>query len=217
MSLKILIVEDEILIADYIKDILQEFNYTNITIANDSSSAIDAFSSFQPDLILLDINIDERYSGIELSKKKNEGAKIIYVTAQNDIQTIQKAIATLPESYITKPIKKIDLLTAIQLVEQKYKNKSISLKDGTDIIKVSFDDILFVKSDGNYIEIQTVLKKHVLRQSLDSFLLELNSDTFIKVHRSYIVNKNKISKKKATFILIEKYEIPISRSIDFNI
>lgn len=125
---KILIVEDEVLIANFILKMLQKEGFSNLEIANDVETAKAKFNSFRPDIILLDINLEESNTGIDLAAKKNEDAKIIYLTAQNDIETIKKAIATNPISYLTKPIKKPDLLAAINLCLIKQSESKIVLK-----------------------------------------------------------------------------------------
>lgn len=213
----ILIVEDEVLIADYLMDMLQNEGFKTIEIAHNSVEALHLFKTFVPDIILLDINLDGQNSGINLAVQKNEKAKIIYITAQNDIETIQKAVATNPETYLTKPIKKPDLLAAIQLTSYKTEKKYSIIKDGYTEVKLLHNDILYIKSENNYIDIITELKKYTLRSSLDHFFEELNNTTFCKVHRSFIVNKAKITKKTKLTVFLNDIEIPISRSYKINL
>lgn len=213
---KILIVEDEILIADFIHNMLLKEGFTKTEVVNDVQSALGKFKSFQPEIILMDINVEGQNTGIELVTKKNEHAKVIYITAQNDDETIQKAIATNPETYLTKPIKKFDLLAAIQLTTYRKAKKYTIIKDGYNKVRLHHDDIIYIKSENNYIDIITTTRKYTLRNTLDNFLSELNNDSFCKTHRSYIINKNKITKKKATSVFLNNIEIPISRSFQIE-
>lgn len=213
MSPKILIVEDEVIIAEFIKDILEENNYNSVVIANDYETAVSEMQNFVPDILLMDINLNGNNSGIELAERKNKNAKVIFLTGQNDHGLMSKALTTNPESYLTKPIKKNDLIAAIQLSIVKNKPSSIIVKDGFQSVKIDLNDILFIKSDNVYIDIQTTTKKITIRKSLDAFLKELNDANFIKVHRSYVVNKAKITTKKTTSVFIEEFEIPISRNL----
>jgi len=217
MSPKILIVEDEVIIAEFIKDILEENNYNSVIIANDYETAVSEMQNFVPDLILMDINLNGLNSGIELAEKKNKQAKVIFLTGQNDFGLMNKALTTNPESYLTKPIKKNDLIAAIQLSIFKNKPTSIIVKDGFQSVKIDLNDILFIKSENVYIDIQTTTKKITIRKSLDAFLKELNDANFIKVHRSYVVNKAKITNKKTTSVFIEEFEIPISRNLNLEL
>ena len=194
-SKKILIVEDEIIISDFIFKMLNNSGFTNVKVANNSEDALFIINNFKPEILLLDINVEGKDSGIELAKKKNIEAKVIYITAQNDNATIQKAIATNPITYLTKPLKKTDLLAAIQLASFRTKTQSILIKDGFEEIKLSLDDLLFIKSDGNYIDIYTNTRKISIRESLEKFYEKLDENQFLRIHRSIIINQNKISKK----------------------
>lgn len=216
-KVKILIVEDEVLIAEFICEMLQDEGFESVEVVHDCASALHYFEQFAPEILLLDINVEGKDTGIDLAKKRNPEAKIIYITAQNDEATMLKAIETSPENYLTKPIKKIDLIAAVKLASLKSIKESVQIKDGFKEVKILLNDILYVKSDGNYIDIQTVAKKYSIRQSLDSFLLELNSNMFCKIHRSYIVNKQKITVKTSTSVFIKAVEIPMSRNctLDF--
>lgn len=90
--------------------------------------------------------------------------------------------------------------------------KYIVIKDGYDEIKLNHDDILYIKSDNTYVDIITTSKKYAIRNSLDSFLKELDNETFCKVHRSYIVNTSKITKKGSNAVFLGTIQIPISRN-----
>lgn len=214
---KILIVEDQVLTANHIKNILTDNNWQDIKIAYKINQAIEILERFTPDIILLDINVEGKNSGIEWAKKYVTEAKIIFITGQTELETLKLALSTNPISYLTKPVKKNDLVAAITLFTINIKPTYIVVKDGYDEVKLNIDDILFIKSDANYIDIQLEHKKFTIRKSLDSFLKEVSSDTFIKVHRSYIINKLKITKKTSAFLYIEDFEIPLSRNLDFKL
>lgn len=211
---KILIVEDEIIIADFIQATLNKEGFKHVEMAHKTITAIEAFKNFQPEIIILDINLHGENSGIELAKSNNN-ATVIFLTGQYDESLMSKALATNPESYLTKPVKKDDLIAAIKLSILKKQTKNITIKDGYDFIKINHDAILFVKSDNNYIDIQTASKKYSIRQSLEGFLEEIANSNFIRVHRSYIVNRSKIQKKTNSSLFIENHEIPFSKKHDF--
>jgi two-component system, LytTR family, response regulator LytT len=215
-NVKIVIVEDEIIIADYIFNILKKEGCTNVKMAHKKNTALQIIQNFQPEIILMDINLNGENSGIELAKSINKEATVIFLTGQNDEGLMSQALATNPESYLTKPIKKQDLIAAIKLALLKKQSKSITIKDGYDIIKINHEDILFIKSDNNYIDIQTTSKKITKRQSLEGFLEEVNNSSFKRVHRSYVINTSNIARKSRSSIFIKDYEIPVSKKYDFN-
>jgi two-component system, LytTR family, response regulator LytT len=214
---KILIVEDQVLIAHFLRDTLLKEGFANIEIAFKINQAIELVTNFEPEIILLDINVEGKDSGIIWAENYALNKKIIFVTAQTERETMQKALKVQPVGYLTKPIKKIELIAAIELAKNNLKKEYIKVKDGYEEIKLYYKDILFAKSERNYIDIQTVSKKITLRNTLDNIQMELDSDTFCRVHRSYIVNKEKISRKTSNSLHIDNYEIPISRNLDLSI
>lgn len=214
---KILIVEDEVLIAEFILELLEEENYIQVKIAHDKEEAMSLMQKFLPDIILMDINLNGKNSGIELSKLKNNDAQIIFLTGQYDRAIMIDALQTQPMSYLTKPINKKDLIAGIMLASFQIKQKFINVKDGYRVIKIALDDIFFVKSEKNYIDIQLIDRKITIRQSLETFQKEMQSELFLKIHRSYLVNVSKISLKKSNTIVLGTFEIPYSRNLNFNI
>lgn len=211
---KILIVEDQVLIANHIKNILNENNYTQIDIAYKINQAIEKLNSFKPDVVLLDINVEGRDTGIDWAKQHVKEAKIIFITGQSELSTLQKALEVNPVSYLTKPVRTIDLLAALQLVVINNKSNYVVIRDGHNEIKLNTNQILFVKSDKNYIDIQTPGKKYTVRNTLDNFYKDLDPAIFCKIHRSYIANVSKIAQKKSNAVIIDKYELPLSRNCD---
>ncbi|NHN28102.1 response regulator transcription factor [Flavobacterium jejuense] len=217
LNTKILIVEDEVLIADYIAELLEEEKFTTIKMAHDEEVATFLMETFIPEIILMDINLNGKNSGIELAKSKKGNTKVIFLTGQYDYKLMNDALQTNPDSYLTKPIKKQDLIAAVNLAIIKLQTNFIIIKDGYNDVKINLDDILFVKSDGNYIDLQLINKKYAIRKSLDAFLEDIQSKDFIKIHRSYIINRTKISKKNSTSVFINEIEIPLSRNLDFEL
>ena len=137
MNAKILIVEDEVLIAEYVKDLLEEESHKDIKLAHHKEDAIEYIKSYKPDIILMDINLNGKNSGIELVNQKNTNASVIYLTGQYDYDLMHKALATKPDSYLTKPIKKQDLIAAINLTMIKKGEQVFSFKNGHDLSSIN--------------------------------------------------------------------------------
>jgi two-component system response regulator LytT len=215
--LKILIVEDEIFIADYIQELLEETDFKYVKQANNVVEALAKLNDFNPNVVLMDINIEGDCEGIKLSNNEFKKKSIIFITAQNDFATIKKAIATNPENYLTKPIKKIDLIAAIELIALKRNSNTITVKDGYDYLKLSYDEILYIKSDNNYIDILTKSKKYTVRQSLEGFLNNVDKTIFRKIHRSYVINKTFITKITSKSVFLNEIEIPLSRNYEIEL
>ena len=216
--MKILIGEDEVIIAEHIKDILLKYDFSEIETAYDKESIIKKIDSFKPDICILDIRMEGQYDGIEIGEyiDQNYNFPIIYLTAQADKDTVEKALKTKPSAYIVKPFTAIDVYTSIQIAVENLVNKEkdnyLILKTGVKNIKVASLTIMYLKAENPYVGIHTSDKKKYLeRSSLDNILLKINNPDFIRIHRSYAVNINYVDSFSANKVCIGKISLAISR------
>lgn len=223
---KVLVVEDEIIIADNICDTLQCLGFSALEPALNYTEAIALIETSKPDIAILDIQLSGNKTGIDLAKKINEeyNFPFIFLTSNADAITLNEAKKVMPHAYLIKPFSKEELYTTIEIVRNNFLMKDEELKNdnGTSdnalfvklkdaLVKLHFDDILYIKSAHVYVEI--VLKnqkKHLIRASLNEFLNKLN-DRFVQVHRSYIINLDHITQIKSSILLIDNENIPISK------
>ncbi|MEY3501917.1 MAG: hypothetical protein RL308_3590 [Bacteroidota bacterium] len=208
---KVLIIEDQILIANFIESLLLQHNFKNVDIAYCFASAIEKAVTFDPDIVLMDINLEGNNEGIALAQNHFSNKGVIYLTAQNDDETISTAIATNPYSYLTKPIKPTDLITAVKLLTMKLRPKNLVLNEGNIEFVFNFDDIMYIKSSKNYIDVFTVSNTVSIRYGIAKIAEKLPEAMFVQIHRSIIVNVNFIQKKTKSFVLINTVKMPISR------
>jgi DNA-binding LytR/AlgR family response regulator len=213
---KILIVEDQVLIANYIKNLLNDNGLNDVELAFTVEEATEKMNLTKPDIVLLDINLHGKDTGISWAKEFAKNKQIIFITGQTEKETMLKAFEVNPVTYLTKPVKESDLIAAIELANVKNKINYIIVKNGFDEVKVNYEDILFLKSDKNYVDIQLVNKTITIRNTLDNFYKELDNDLFCRIHRCYVVNKSKVNQKKSSSIKINEFELPISRNFSFD-
>lgn len=207
-----LIVEDETVIAARISLELDELGYEVTGMVTRAKQALAHCQQTPPDVILLDIKLKGEMDGIELAHALNQRVNIpiIYLTANSDEATFNRAKATLPYGFIAKPYKKSDLQRALELVVSRLTDERQQGASGPDksssyilsdrifvrykdkMVKVFIEDILYVKADGNYCLICTIDKAYILTVPLKSLEESLPDTHFIRTHRSYLVNLNKI-------------------------
>lgn len=115
MSVQILVVEDERLVSQHIRQLLEEDGYTVCAIAPDGTTAIKKIIEFSPDLVLLDIRIKGELDGIDVAEHIQSfyDIPVIFLTAFSDSDTIKRAQATNPMSYILKPFRREQLLSSV--------------------------------------------------------------------------------------------------------
>ncbi|WP_339383282.1 hybrid sensor histidine kinase/response regulator [Oculatella sp. LEGE 06141] len=132
---RILIVEDEILIAREIEGCLQELGYSVVGIAADSETALQRIMETHPDLVLVDIVIQGEQDGVALAKQVRDRYQlpVVYLTAYVDEQTLARAKLTRPFGYILKPFNKNDLRVGVEIalarhqIEMEEKSTLLSL------------------------------------------------------------------------------------------
>lgn len=213
---RILIVDDEVLIAEFLKDELMALGYKNIYLAHNRKQAFSKINAFNPQVVLLDIRMKNEREGIEIAEEidKSYNIPFVYITAHSDKEIVKLALSTKPSGYITKPFKQIDVYAAVKLAEtnsEKINERFLVFKDGYASIKLSVDDILYIQSDDNYIHIFTIHKKYTLRNTMEWFISNTPEELFHRTHRSYIVNITKINKSTSKSVFINDLEIPVSR------
>jgi two-component system, LytTR family, response regulator LytT len=221
-GIKILVVDDEVLIAEHLKDILISLGFENIKLAHNQQQALTSIAVFNPEIILLDIRMESELVGIGIAQKVAKMYKIpfIFITAHSDKEIIQKALQTKPAGYITKPVKKMDVYAAITIAIKNLEipeEKLLIFKDGHAIVKLSIDEIFYAKGEGNYIDIVTAGKKYTIRNSLDWFMGNMPEDQFVRIHRSYVVNIKKIDKQTSNNVYIKGNAIPVSRNMQIDL
>ncbi len=214
---RILIVEDEVLIAEHLAKILRSQGYENLTLVHRYSKAIEELEAKPFDLALLDINLDKDTEGVDLAKIIEADLKFpyIFITAQTDPLVLGMAVKLHPKAFISKPFNKVDVAVAVELAlsDLKKPTKYLIFKDGWTTVKVTYDDILWAEADGNYLQLFCKSKHYTIRYSLSWLEDELGSDlNFFKVHRSIIVNLRKVQKLESSQVWINDQALAVSKS-----
>lgn len=215
--MRVVIVEDELLIAEQLEDILSANDCSVIGIAQTLEKASNLLH-LTPDFVFLDIQLKNNENGIDFGNTLNQqGIPFIYITANTEVETLKEAVKTNPISYISKPFKSNDVIAALELIRLKHQMKpKITLKLANKNVNVFLDDILFCEAKGSYTEIVTKQHRYTKRINLKDFLEHLESN-FVRVHRSFVVNKNQITYKTATSVFFNTLEIPVSKLYKDNI
>lgn len=220
----ILLVEDDFLNRRVSKKYLSENGFT-VFEAKNTQEAIDILKNEQIEMAILDINLGEgKRDGISLGQELYEKHNIpfIYLTAYESAALIEKAVATMPHAYLTKPYKGIELITSIELAllqfaGRKKQKQTILVKEYEYNIDLPIEEIEFIESNGNYLLIHTAQKVYKKRSTIKEILSLLPASIFVQTHRAFIVNKEKINKFTIKEIIINNKIIPISKYYVDNI
>jgi DNA-binding LytR/AlgR family response regulator len=166
------------------------------------------------DIVFLDINMPH-LTGLDLLDELQVKPKIIFTTAYAEFALESYNYNAV--DYLLKPFEfdrfSVAVNKAIKQIEnEKHYNKFFFIKDGFKNFKINFDEILFIKGAGNYLDIQTINKVFSPRLTFAEIIHKLPSSNFIRVHQSFIINCNKIDKIENNQICIAIYKIPISNN-----
>ncbi len=229
-SVRILIVEDEMLIGAKISLQLSSLGYQVTAVLPRGDEALIHIEQNRPDIVLLDINLKGKIDGIETAKRIHQkyAIPIIYVTANTDEVTFNRAKATKPFAFISKPFKQLDLQRAIELtISQMAKNETgdvvatggeeqpfilndrIFVRHKEKMQKIMLSDILFIEADRNYSRIFTTTKEHLLAITLKSIEEKLPVKLFHRIHRSYVINIMCVDEVTEHHVLIAQKPIPL--------
>ena len=223
MSRKIYIVEDEPLIADSIAHALEKEGYVVCGIADNAKEALYDIDELKPDLILLDINIIGNITGVELAKKINAKFKIpfIYLTSLTDEDTINKVKETNPSGFLSKPFNEAGLRSNIEIALFKFKQQkeekklienSFFVKKKGELIKVNKSDINYIEAFDNYSKLICCKNEYLVSFTLKKVEEKLNDKNFIRIHRSYLININKIDSLYDGYVFINNKKLSIGKS-----
>ncbi|MBI3133728.1 MAG: response regulator transcription factor [Bacteroidetes bacterium] len=216
----ILVVEDDLLIAEMLKEMLQDLGYEVPFVARNFDEALQALNDFPNlDLCFLDINLEDVKNGFDVAEqvKSRSRLPIIFLTSYADKMTIGEAVKYQPEAYLVKPFSQTDLYATVEIVRGKKQVSGQStqpplvIKDGLLTVKVNRHDIFWIKSDNIYVELATAQKKYLVRSSLDKFLEQLDDVSFSRTHRSYAVNLQHVKAVNGQYLVVNSEKIPLSR------
>lgn len=227
MSIKILIVEDEILIAEDISFDLTEMGFNVVDIAISDKECFSAFDQYSPDVLIMDIKIKGKLNGIEVvnSLKKNHSIPVIYLSSNTDSKTLKEAVDSQPQAFLTKPYNKKELKLAIELAflnhnqveltakkTPKTLQASVFVKNGDLYQRIELNSINFIEAAGSYSTVFTDKGEYILSSNLQNFENKIEHPNFVRIHRSFIVNITKIEGFDNNSILINGKHLPISKS-----
>ncbi len=233
-DIKILVVEDEMIIAANISLQLTKLGYEVTGIVSRGEEALVHIKNNTPDMVLMDIQLKGSIDGVETATIMQEeyDIPIIYLTANSDDINFNRAKSTHPFAFISKPFKNQDLQRAIELTAHQIqckipsdntltsKNQNgfilsncIFVRHNEKMVKVSIENILYVEAERNYCRIYTKSKEYLLVITLKDIDEKLPSKHFLRIHRSFIVNISQIDEVATSHVIIAKKAIPISKSL----
>lgn len=236
-KMKVVIVEDEFPIAEDIRMRLEQFGYDVLSIFDRAETACEFIKQHLPDILLVDIRLLGNMDGITMVEKiqNKVDIPIVYITANSDKATYERAKMTRPSAFLVKPFTSETLAASIDLALYNFSEKNTPSEinristlpqlDFQTIIhqhlfirtngkhkKINRDSIRFAQASGSYTILHTDDDQFTISQNLSQFILKSPMPDLIRVHRSYLINIAKVEGFDEAHVFIGKYRIPISES-----
>ncbi|MGY8909411.1 MAG: LytR/AlgR family response regulator transcription factor [Flavobacteriales bacterium] len=195
-----------------------------INVVDEFSSAIDAIKYLNTksvDLVYLDIHMPT-FSGFDFIETLKNPPIIILTTSDKNLaleafeykSVVDYLVKPITKERFNKSLEKLDSLSTSEKNITKQKNTSDFIYVNVDrrLVKVSIPSIYLIEAKGDYINIKTDEKNYIVHSTLKKIEDKLPSDSFFKVHRSFIINTKEIIDIEDNTVLIKKDVVPVSRS-----
>ena len=220
MEISILIVDDENIARTRFKTLVNQYSFLKIVGECSSGiDAIKKINTLNPDVVYLDTKINDM-TGFDIIEKITLPKNPIFIFTASSNEHAVKAFDYFAFDYLLKPLKEerfyasikkvinykkieelsnfnnnldniLDLVKESAPIENPVKGTKINIKSGNKIIFLDRNAIKYISASGYYVEIFTTdNKKYLLRESLSSIIKRLNSNLFVRIHRSTIINSN---------------------------
>ncbi|CAM1347272.1 LytR/AlgR family response regulator transcription factor [Tenacibaculum insulae] len=219
MKINCVIIDDEPLAINVIKNHLQEFkNIVIVDTFNNPIEAIQTIESNKIDVLFLDINMP-KMNGLDFLRNTQIKPHVVITTAYREYAIEGYDLDVL--DYLVKPIPFPRFLKTVNKLTQRIHNSSLDIKDTENshiflkvdkkLVKVKYDSILYIESLKDYIKVSTTIDNYIVHKSLTSITEELPDSNFLRIHRSYTVALDKVNYIEGNSLNINDKRIPIGR------
>lgn len=220
--IRCLIVDDEPLAREILGQYVSQSDELQLVGAcKNANEVVELLQKESVDVLFLDIQMPG-ISGMALMKSLENPPLVVFTTAYDQYAVEGYEVSAV--DYLLKPISPDRFKKAVEKVREMIQYKKYSSRDLNYMfiradyqdIKVMFDDILYVEGLKDYVKVVTKEKRIITLTNIKGMLEKLPQDRFIRVHKSYIVAKDKVQTVKGTILTIDDKEIPIGLTFKDN-
>ena len=215
-----IIVDDEAIARTALVRLCNDYKDLNVVgVCSSGNEALEIFKSQEVDLMFLDIEMPN-LSGLELLDQLSYSPQVIVSSSKKSYAF--DAFEYDVTDYLVKPIKKSRFRNSIEKVKQRVtalqdlrdisSSSEIYIKSEGKYIRLEYSAINYFENVGDYVKVCTGQNTYVIHSTLKSISKKLGYRRLIKVHRSYIVNLDKVTDIKGNSLVIGKKVIPVSRA-----
>ena len=208
-KINILLIEDTKSEEEALSSVLLENDYNIVGVATNYTEALTLFYQHKVDLVIIDVFLNGQPEGITFAETititPNVAKPFVFLTSSKDRQIFERAKLTKPFSFLLKPFNELEVLYAIEMaIEKFYDQTNVFLSEEQDTVignshlfikkknalkKVALQDIIYIEVEERYCNIITSNENYLVALSLTKITEFLDTNTFAKTHRNYIVNR----------------------------
>jgi len=222
MSLLSVIVEDSPVAAEYLRKCCEKSGTIRVaTICTTVKDAIAFLSKNNVDLIFLDVEMPEG-RGFDVLDNITYSSKVVLTTSKTEYA--YSAFEYNVTDFLKKPFTYQRFLEAVKKVsdtaitkKENNEDDHIFIKSDGKMVRLKNDDILYIESMGDYVKFVVEEKKYIVLNTIKNLETKINSQLFMKVHRSYIVNTNKVDNIQDSTLFIKDSQIPVSKAFKADV
>ncbi|MEL6560972.1 MAG: response regulator [Bacteroidota bacterium] len=223
-QLKILIVEDQPIVADDIAICLEQLDHEVVEICSSATTALEVLSRNTIDLVLLDIKIKGDKDGIQLAQliRQKFDIPFIFISSLYDKTTLSRAKNAEPSGYIVKPFKDEDIQVAIDMAvtkagimpitESQTEQFELFIRDKNAMVPLDFNEVLYIEASDNYAIFHLSDTSYTVSQTLKFIEGKLIDHGYCRIHKTFLINLRKIDRIEHSVVFINGAPLPIGKS-----
>ncbi len=214
-QINILIIDSDEVFSSKLKFGLEQLNYNIVDIIDEDQNALPAFYATEPEIVIVSVNLKGSISGIEIAQRiyndSLNSKPVIFISDDESENNFNEAKLSYPSAYLIKPFSLSSMKYAIDLALQNFgtsmvdtsikrresaevlNTKHLFVRKSKKIIKVPISEILYIEVESKYSTLITHQGKFILRISLKDLIDKLPKEMFVRIHRNYIINIDRIT------------------------
>jgi DNA-binding LytR/AlgR family response regulator len=237
VQIKVLILEDEFAISEDIAAVLTDAGYDVMSRFDNAEDAVQYVKVHEPDIVLVDIRLAGALDGIQFVQEVQRTSPVptVYITANSDRATYERAKTTKPHAFLVKPFTKSNLLAAVDLalyhfsnstspesiertvtgeieVEPFTRNRYLFVRNNGKYKKLDKQELLFIEASGSYVHLQTNTERFTLSYNLSHFQRKNPLPELTRIHRSYVVNLLHVDSFDESSVCIKNHKLPLGEN-----
>lgn|GEM_PF-610615 len=221
-ELKFLIVEDNASTATKLEQQIESIGCHPVKTVDNAVAALQYIEREVVDAVIANVFINGKPEGIQLAAQlKARDLPIFLIASSEDPEIYRQARRVQPMGYFVQPFSKYTLQNTIDIALKRRRSPEVGfiqdaffVKQNNLLRKIPIDEVLWIKTEGNYSLIHTITKKYVLKLSLKKVLEQLPTTYFIQIQRAYIIALSKMEDidTSTNEVIINKERLPLGRN-----